>query len=419
MQTPQVPQCPKCGANVPRVNGEWSRQCAYCQTWFTMAMPAAPPAPAPLPVQPPVRVVINVPTGDVARTARRGCGVAGVVAFVGIFAAVIAVGALIRKITGEHLQWDSGMAPQEVTLPGVNGRFVLGRYRVLRMERGVPTTAHVGLFDANTGDRRWGTDSLGRFSEDQAGRSVHALAVGDRAVVTATSGLVRVLDLATGNLRANVQLTDVALSLCPLGDSRSVWIEVSDQNHMLLDTVTGVARPNPAPAQCSTQNARFSDECSVRGAFHPQAACAEARGLTLPGMRVSRTLTANGVQIAIGQHSPGTGYPMLAAFNANGVVWQRPLSSDPRTARDGVPDMADLVRGVIYVPYESNDRKIRLVAIDAATGRDLWESTPPDSSGSGPDTMTVTADRVYLPHWTWLDVFDAQTGAHLRTIGRW
>lgn len=417
MQNPQVPQCPKCGANIPRVNGEWARQCTYCQTWLTMATPAAPPAPPP--VQPPVRVVINVPTGQVARSVGKGCGVVGVMTFFGLLAGVLAIGALVRKVTGERLQWDAVRAPQEVSLAGVNGRFVLGRYRLLYSGRGVPTTTHVGLFDVSSGDHRWGTDSLGRHSEDQTYRSVHALAVGDRAVVTTSSGLVRVLDLASGDLRASVQLTDVALSLCPLGDNRSVWVEVSDQNHMLLDTVTGAARPNPTPAECTTQGARLSDDCSARGAFRPQAVCVEANRLTLPGMRVERTLTADGVQVAIGQHSPGTGYPMLAAFNASGVLWQRPLSGDPNAARDRVPEVADLVRGVLYIPYQRSDGTLRLVAIDAATGRDRWESAPPDSRGSAPDTMTVTAERVYLPHWTWLDIFDAQTGAHLRTIGRW
>jgi hypothetical protein len=33
--------------------------------------------------------------------------------------------------------------------------------------------------------------------------------------------------------------------------------------------------------------------------------------------------------------------------------------------------------------------------------------------------MRVTKTRVYLPHWTWLDIFNIKTGQEVATVGIW
>ena len=39
--------------------------------------------------------------------------------------------------------------------------------------------------------------------------------------------------------------------------------------------------------------------------------------------------------------------------------------------------------------------------------------------GSGPIWILPSSARLYVPHWTWLDVFDARNGAALGTVGMW
>jgi hypothetical protein len=74
----------------------------------------------------------------------------------------------------------------------------------------------------------------------------------------------------------------------------------------------------------------------------------------------------------------------------------------------------------LYVQYELRDEGARLQAVDASDGRKLWDvEVPRSESGSEASLMRVTKTRVYLPHWTWLDVFDVKDGKELATVGIW
>jgi hypothetical protein len=97
----------------------------------------------------------------------------------------------------------------------------------------------------------------------------------------------------------------------------------------------------------------------------------------------------------------------------------RPLG-DPALVAEGDPDLTELLGGRVFSYYSLKAGGGRVAMLDAKTGEVRWDVVLPRSeSGSEPRAIRVTARRVYVPHWTWLDVFDAQSGAHLGTIGRW
>ena len=101
--------------------------------------------------------------------------------------------------------------------------------------------------------------------------------------------------------------------------------------------------------------------------------------------------------------------------------WQRALVGSPPSAFEADLNAVDMAGGVLVAAYVANEPKAgRLMGVDARTGNPLWDVAIPNTDRvSDADEMTVTATRVYLPHWTWLDVFDARTGAHLATLGAW
>ena len=87
--------------------------------------------------------------------------------------------------------------------------------------------------------------------------------------------------------------------------------------------------------------------------------------------------------------------------------------------KESVPRIFDVLGGVAYVQYEL-DKGAHLVALDTKTGATLWDVlVPRTNEGSIADRMSISEKRIYLPHWTWLDVFERDRGKLVGTIGRW
>ncbi|MGH7283874.1 MAG: hypothetical protein ACRELY_20300 [Polyangiaceae bacterium] len=82
--------------------------------------------------------------------------------------------------------------------------------------------------------------------------------------------------------------------------------------------------------------------------------------------------------------------------------------------------LVDLGGGKLVSQIQLTTGIYKLIALDAKSGSQLWDTEIPNSKdGSEADQMLVTPTRVYLPHWTWLNVFDAKTGAVIGTVGVW
>jgi hypothetical protein len=60
----------------------------------------------------------------------------------------------------------------------------------------------------------------------------------------------------------------------------------------------------------------------------------------------------------------------------------------------------------------------RIAAYDAGTGQRLWDAELQDDAGD-PEAIVTDGERVYVSHWTWLEVFRADNGEKIGSIGRW
>ncbi|MCP3141934.1 hypothetical protein [Pyxidicoccus xibeiensis] len=89
--------------------------------------------------------------------------------------------------------------------------------------------------------------------------------------------------------------------------------------------------------------------------------------------------------------------------------------------RDTAPGVAELSGDAVFIAYElEQPGGFHLIRRDARTGAIRWDVPIPRSKeATGPSALWVHGGRVYVPHWAWLDVFDAETGNLVGTLGRW
>jgi outer membrane protein assembly factor BamB len=283
----------------------------------------------------------------------------------------------------------------------------VGLYRIFD---GKEQTLHIGGFDGKTFQRRWAAGPFGTLSEGVT--ATHGAVVGRRALLTDFRSRVHLFEIATGKEVATLTLTDRARRLCPRPDRGTVWIQVADHENVVVDVAAGTASPATGPAPCVGDFANTT--CA-----HARAACEKATAHA-PGTRGDWTLGSGPLAVTIGRKSPGTATAM--AFAAGGKGWVATIPPDPDVAAhvpfDGPG--ADLAGGLLVTAYQLTSRRAHLVAFDAKSGERRWDSEIPRSdSGSGPAGITATEQRVYVPHWTWLDIFDLKTGKVLGTVGKW
>jgi hypothetical protein len=327
---------------------------------------------------------------------------------------------------GEHMQWQSTVAPMTADVDGDGVEDVIGLYRVVNS---VESTTHMGAFSGRSWDRLWGTEALASAHSLTLGRAGRAILVGD------DRGLVRIFSLSSGAVQHSVQLSDRAERICaPAGDTRHAWIEVADDAHVLVDLATGQARPASPPEGCAPRES--SSDCTS-WELDDKPARAEClprelrERLKVPGMSISYALREGDHVVAMGNKEKGTPISMIAGVEpprgrkakSAGPLWVRTVNPDGlATSTTSPPRVADIADGVLFVTYSASDtkRRTRIAAIDVATGKTRWDVLVPRSeSASPPDLMVITSSRLYLPHWTWLDVFEVATGKVLATVGRW
>jgi LSD1 subclass zinc finger protein len=312
---------------------------------------------------------------------------------------------------GEHLQWNASgqsVAPADVDGDGVED--VVGLYRLLELPSGAQTV-YAGAFRGTTFERIWKSPPLGSFL---TAPGAHVAVAGRRALVT--GGTVgHVLDIATGRELSAVKLTDQAQGICaPRGGGRQLFVQVLDGANVLVDVETGAAtRALVPPPGCG---GRADRECrSIHGV------CAPVDHTPLDGLMPRAALVEGRAGVLVGFKTPGTPVPVVAGFDpaTRAVRWSSPVIPDATSPAMDAP--ADLLGGVLVTGASPAPLSpFQLVALDAATGARRWAVVVPRSGeGSGPEQLVLTATRVYVPHWTWLDVHDARDGHHLGTIGIW
>lgn len=416
MPTVQSPACTGCGAPL----GPWEQnghvRCGFCgRDNFIQQRPMQPPRPPGAPVN--AGPVIALAVGGVVLT--MGIGIA-----VSIGSAVSSApsfsigdgsgpGAGGVVPSGEHMQWGGGrntVIPVAIDDDGTED--FVGMYRLFD---GSEQRMHIGGFDGKSLERKWKSAELGTLSQN--GYTMRIGLAGRRVVVTDSRYTAHVLEVATGKEVGAVQLSDQPRSMCSEGSAGTrVWIEVADKRNVLVDLTTAKATVSAnRPSFC---RAMEGDACESA-----TATCLDGDAAPKSEGLYSRTVLIDGdLGVAVGHKTPGTPVPMLQGFDpkAKTVRWSATVAPDALSMSTGMDAPVDLMGGRLYTVYGQVTKGYHLVAFDARTGARTWDVVIPRSeSGSDPDEMVVTPKRIYVPHWTWLDVFETGTGKHVGTVGMW
>ncbi|MFY2564089.1 hypothetical protein ACN469_41245 [Corallococcus terminator] len=320
--------------------------------------------------------------------------------------------------------WDLDNAPAVMDLNGDGTDDIVGTIR--RQGTGTPGAwserYFAAAFDGKTLELLWETPIEGAPT-DLVSRARYAHQ-GSRLVMREATA-VSLLELATGKPLGRVALSDKPGRLCiPQGDSSTVWVSVVDGRDILLDTKAATARPaSQTPPNCQAP-ARTVRSCSPAMLRKSSLPCALAHHVpSIPGFRGDHVYKAHGLELVVGSRHPGTRVPMVAVFEpgAKKPLWHGAIADmDTANVFESTPDVIEMSEDAIYVGYRLKAGGMQLVRRDARTGVATWDVPVPRSKdGSLPSSIWKHGDRLYVPHWMWLDVFDAKTGNLVGTLGTW
>ncbi|WP_120531498.1 hypothetical protein, partial [Corallococcus sp. CA047B] len=324
-----------------------------------------------------------------------------------------------RGSTKTDIQWAARTAPVFVDINGDGTDDIIGHVRRIASSQAQDLVA---AFDGRTLAPLWETPPA---EGPDTSRTTKVIAQGGRLVMSEQRA-VNLLEAETGKRLGRVPLSDSPRRLCiPPGDTESVWVEVLDGQHLLLNTRTATARPAPrAPPRCATPPLS-PQTCSMSRPVELTTTCERSSYPPSDIRGFSPTfIYRNGSAILVtGTRRPGTSVPMAALFQkgTKKPLWHGVVAdTDPLTLKDRTPEVAELTDDAVYLTYELEQGGVRLVRRDLRTGVVVWDvAIPRSKDGSAPDAVWAQGQRVYVPHWTWMDVFEADTGSLVGTIGRW
>ncbi len=444
--------CPHCGAQLPAQAPSGQVTCEYCGTGFQAAQaggartqagealdpdtlaakiarelqsgahaPAAaqtadrPPEPSP----PSARRSSRAIRTTVLMTILVALVPAGVAMYsAGLFedipglSNIPSAGELVDRATGEHLIYDTvGGPPQPVTIGGESA--IVGRTRASHAD----DQLFVEAYDAATVDRHWRIGPLGSYGD--AYRAAHFAAHDDYVFVTDPQPTLRVHDLESGEELETIALTDRVDTLCipPVdSDHDSIWIEQVDERTSLLDldalTLEEAGRPGWCPQ--STEN--------VLGIPTTSNAVDNARAPRVEGMRTTAAFVDDDLGVALGVRDPGTAIPLMAGFDPDSreIRYQHDVAADvDGQVRERSAQHAALRNERFFATYGSGSDAWHITAFDAETGARLWNTTlRPLFAVDSLDALVASDDHVYVMRTSSVEVFSADDGELLGTVGR-
>jgi hypothetical protein len=316
--------------------------------------------------------------------------------------------------------WASG--GYSIVETDVNGDGVLD-FVGLCTDPGGEGPLYVGAFDGRTFKLLWRSASIGDHGNAylvQVGVAAGRVAAADGL------GVLHVLEAASGKEAAKVQLSDRAETICaPREDPRRLWIALKDKTEAFVDPgAPHKLVPGARPASCppAVVPAASSIVCTV---LPPDVAASRAEctgpyaAPSIPGFVGMQVAVDGHDGVVAGMKSPGSAVPMIAGFTPGAagqppkLRWQRGVApGSPLAAKEAPLSEPSLSAGRVVVTYEDLQGEHRLEAIDAATGKTMWD-VPTESLLR----LRITPTRVYVLRWTRLDVRDAATGALLGGVG--
>jgi hypothetical protein len=251
------------------------------------------------------------------------------------------------------------------------------------------------------------------------------LAGSGRGVVRVdVEGIAHVHDAASGAELSAHRLGAAASLVCaPPEVPGKVWIKTADNRGVMIDTAARTASDAPRPASCRRGRNEFG--CTAKPG---QRVCAQDVSAANRGELEEHLLLTEGEGgVAVCEKKRDPTFRVLVGFDSRMIsgrgiafddakaVWKRPVAPGDGLGAVGVAHMGDfdLRAGRAVTGYEDPKGKTHLIAVSAADGRTLWDVITPRFY-----EMALSATRVYLSDWGWIDVYDAATGRRLGGIGK-
>jgi hypothetical protein len=422
--------CPNCGARLEAGLPAGGRiVCHYCGQSFDAPVAAAPP---------PQRIIVMAPVAQRPSPSKTNAGRSALSALTSLFVVAIiaffsvrgrsrAVSELSTQILSSpivsaavsNFMWDTVAGPPMPATVGETGvEGFVGRVRM----RGDDTLYVVAFEGAKLG-QVWKAGPFGTYS--QGYQSTFASAVGHAVVVTDYRAKVHVYDLASGHETHTLNLSDRAKAMCSSPDGKAhVWIEMSDEKHVLVDADLGTATPSPRPAWCPDSWAT-SDDCRgwlKRGP--PRISCKGPESAPrVNGFEAKNVVEEGDLAVALGKKHPGTGIPIAVGFDpkTKTVRWQQAIGAGDQAtvSESSTTSIMDAIAGGRFVaPYEVTSKGWHFTAFDARSGQRDWDISLQSLIGiDQPEGFTLSASRVYIMRSSSLEVYDAKSGALVGTIG--
>jgi hypothetical protein len=417
--------CTNCGGQLPPfVPGQTFVQCHFCGHRAAVELPK--------PVVQERIVIVRQPQVGVAVPAVKVGGWIWLVILLPIVGVILPIvlgvssavkGAASSPFGGgaEDFQW-TGDAPFAAKINADATEDIVGHYRVLNSGKGKTTQEFIGGIDGVTLKRIW---SAGPYVDGDDARGFKFAVIGNNVLVTDPKSVGHILDVTTGKETATIAMSDRADSICvePTGKPEA-WIHVTDNEDLDVDFTSKRTKKMARPPWCKSTDFGIADiQCESGQYTKTSAHCSGVdSSFKAPNFEGTKMLSDGTATVVVGKKSPGTGIPTAVGYDpkAKRILWQRPIpQSDATHVSDGL-GLTDMANGKLISQIQLSTGIYKLAALDAHSGAELWETEIPRSKdGSEADKMLITATRVYLPHWTWLDIFDVKTGAVIGTVGQW
>jgi len=429
------PRCPRCNAPITLVTGQVLYTCGYCDASIDTRGEKAP-----LPHYEPVAAGSNQNAALLVSGIVVTLFIVGAAFFLAFDSGEEPIPAIptrgpapspvaaapppVVEKKQPKFQWDSTGLPLVVDLNGDGTDDIVGRIRRhVPNAGGTDIRSKAAAFDGKSLELLWEVELQGEPSELHS--TVHFVHQGGRLVMS-TPDAVLLLEPLTGKQLGQVALSDKPKRLCiPEGDAESVWVEVVDARNLLLNTATTAARPAiQPPPSCVVRKWNSREDCYITVARKSPVPCVSARGLpAVPGFRAENVYKWQGLDVVMGERNPGSRMPMAAVFEpgAKTPLWTDSVGDmDPKNMKESVVDTVAFSEDALFMVYGLKQGGEQLVRRDLRTGSVGWDVPIPNSaSGSRTSEFKQHGGRIYVPHWVWLDVFDAKTGNLVGTLGAW
>jgi outer membrane protein assembly factor BamB len=416
--------CPKCGAPMHHVPGAVVLHCRFCNTEAAAPQPTRQqPAPRIVVAQHPTHVSVPTPHVSPVRWMPIVIVMMCLPGVIGAITAAIArgkfttslkstIGGAVSAISNVRYL-DNGPPAIPVDLNGDGTEDVIGP--IAEYAKG-SDEEHLAAFDGKTQAELW------RSRKIVEPWSAHTIVSGKRLLLVETGGQATLLDVATGKEKFTFSLSDKVERACVDPDGGgTITLILSDKTTIAVDPKTGDARPGKWPTACGpTAQNPFS-----MGRFQSRATNLHGSDshVELAGGYIDRILTDGTVAVGLAIKSPGSARPKLVGVDlkTKATTWQSDLLAGGQPAKDGVPDIADLIDGKLYVVASQrtvSNPKSFLEAIDAGAGRLLWSAQiSTNSLGMDANSLVVGPARVYVARAGALQIFSRKDGARVAVIG--